>query len=101
MVLSVLKRKTAIQDPEEWDRRAEHLLERLRPYLQRQPGFSGIELSRDEHGELREVTHWRSQDDCRRYVRGGAAASAATMSDAFLPTAPYPNGNWVRETREE
>jgi hypothetical protein len=22
---------------------------------------------------------------------------AATILDAFFPTAPYPNGNWVRE----
>ena len=100
MVVSVLRRKTAVRDPEEWDKRAARLLDRLRPYLERQPGFAGIELRREEGGSLVEETRWRSLDDCRRYVREGAAAMAATMSDALLPTAPYPNGTWVRETHE-
>jgi len=30
----------------------------------------------------------------------GAAAMAATWLDAFFPTAPFPNGTWVRETVE-
>lgn len=101
MVVSVLKRKTAIQDPEEWDKRAARLLERLRPHLEQQAGFAGIELRREDGGALVEETRWKSGDDCRRYVREGAAAMAATMSDALLPTAPYPNGGWLRETREE
>jgi heme-degrading monooxygenase HmoA len=100
MVESVLRRKTAIRDPEEWDRRAAGLLERLRPLLERQRGFAGIELSRGEGGALTEVTRWASPEDCARYVRGGAAATAATIADAFLPTAPYPDGAWLRETRE-
>ncbi len=101
MIVSVLSRKTATSDPAEWDTRAERLLERLRPFLERQPGFAGIELSHGEGGELTEATHWRSLADCQRYVREGAAATAATMSDALLPTAPYPNGAWRRETRED
>ena len=101
MIVSVLSRKTAISDPAEWDTRAERLLERLRPFLARQPGFADIELSRGDGGEMTEATHWRSMADCQRYVREGAAATAATMSDAVLPTAPYPNGTWRRETREE
>lgn len=100
MVVSVLSRKTAIGDPEEWDKRAARLLERLTPFLERQAGFLGIDLSRGEGGALTEETRWQSPDDCRRYVREGAAAMAATMSDALLPTAPYPNGAWLRETRE-
>lgn len=100
MIESVLTRKTAIRDAQEWERRAGRLLERLRPFLERQPGFEGIDLSSDGRGALTEVTRWRSMDDCRRYVRGGAAATAATMSDALLPTAPYPNGSWQRETQE-
>ena len=28
------------------------------------------------------------------------AAMVATMLDAFFPTAPFPDGNWVRETVE-
>lgn len=99
MVVSILMRRTAIADPEEWDKRAARLLERLRPFLERQPGFEGVDLVRDDAGALTETTRWASEDDCRRYVREGAAAMAATISDGFLPTAPYPNGNWLRETR--
>lgn len=100
MIVSTLKRKTAIADREEWDKRAERLLARLRPYLERQPGFAGIELKLADGGDMTEATSWQSNEDCERYVRGGAAATAATMSDALLPTAPYPNGAWARETSE-
>ena len=100
MVVSVLRRKTAIRDAEEWDKRAARLLDRLRPYLERQPGFAGIDVRHGDGSALIEETRWRSPDDCRRYVREGGAAMAATMSDALLPTAPYPNGAWLRETRE-
>lgn len=99
MVVSKLIRKTAIKDAEEFDKRAERYLSRVRPYLERQPGFEGVELVREDRG-LVETTRWATMDDCRRYVREGAAAMVATMADAALPTAPYPNGAWVRETEE-
>lgn len=98
VVVSLLRRKTAIRDAEEWERRAALLLERLRPFLERQPGFLGIELLRGDGGSMEERTRWASPGDCQRYVRGGAAAMAATISDALLPTAPYPDGTWRRET---
>lgn len=101
MVVSKLTRKTAIVDRDEWQQRADRFLEQARPFLERQPGFAGIELRRGNGGELTEETRWQSMDDCRRYVREGAAATVATMADALLPTAPYPNGAWVRETYEE
>ncbi len=101
MIVSILTRKTAIQDAEEWDKRAARMMERLRPHLERQPGFSGVDVSRDDGGRLVEETRWQSEDDRRRYVRGGAAAMSATIADAILPTAPYPNGTWSRETRED
>lgn len=101
MIVSVLTRQTAITAPEEWDKRAQRLQERLRPFLERQPGFAGVEISQGEGGRLTEATRWQSMADCQRYVREGAAATAATMSDALLPTAPYPNGTWLRETRDE
>ncbi|MEX1253080.1 MAG: hypothetical protein WEE64_01935 [Dehalococcoidia bacterium] len=100
MIVSLLQRKTAIADAGEWQQRADRLLDRLRPLLERQPGFQGIELWRGEDGRLAELTRWASHDDCRRYVRGGAAATAATISDAILPTAPYPDGGWERDTYE-
>ena len=99
MVISTLTRKTAIADPEEFAKRAERYLARVRPILEKQPGFAGVELVREDGG-LVETTRWASMDDCRRYVREGAAALVATMADAALPTAPYPNGTWRRETNE-
>ncbi len=99
MVISRLIRKTAIAGAEEWSKRAERFLERARPFLERQPGFAGIELIREDSG-LVETTRWQSLDDCRRYVRDGGAATVATMADALLPTAPYPNGTWTRENTE-
>jgi hypothetical protein len=100
MVISILRRKTAIADAAEWDHRAARMLERVRPYLERQEGFAGIGVRRENGGALVEETRWETAEDCRRYVREGAAATVATMADALLPTAPYPNGAWVRETSE-
>jgi len=102
MVVSTLKRSTTVRDPEEFEKRKLGLLARLAPYLQRQPGFVSHELRREgDGGAMVEVTAWRSMDDCRAYLRNGAAAMAATWLDAFFPTAPYPDGNWVRATVEQ
>jgi heme-degrading monooxygenase HmoA len=92
---------TVVREAGEWEKREQALLGRLLPYLQRQPGFVSHELRReDDAGQMIEVTRWQSMDDCRAYLRNGAAAMAATWLDAFFPTAAYPNGNWVRETAE-
>lgn len=102
MVISTLRRRTTVTKPEDWSAREERLLARLRPHLERQPGFVSHELRReDDAGSMAEVTQWRTAADCRAYLRNGAAAMAATMLDAAFPTAPYPNGNWVRETVEQ
>jgi hypothetical protein len=102
MVVSTLKRHSTVRDPEEFEKRKQALLARLVPYLQRQAGFVSHELRSDgDNGAMVEITAWRTMDDCRAYLRGGAAAMAATWLDAFLPTAPYPNGNWLRENVEQ
>jgi Antibiotic biosynthesis monooxygenase len=102
MIVSTLRRTCTVTAQEEWDKRSAALLARLTPYLQTQPGFVAHELRRDsDGGAMVETTWWRSEDDCRAFLRGGAAAMASTWLDAFLPTAPFPNGNWVRETIEQ
>ena len=102
MIVSTLRRTTTITKPEEWATRSEALCARLLPYLQQQPGFVSHDLKRDgDRGGMVEVTSWRTADDCRAYLRNGAAAMAATMLDAYFPTAPFPNGNWLRETSEQ
>jgi hypothetical protein len=70
--------------------------------MQGQPGFVSRDMRRDgDAGGMVEVTTWQTADDCRNYLRKGGAAMAATILDAFFPTAPYPDGNWVRETVEQ
>jgi hypothetical protein len=101
MVTSTLRRKTTVTDAGDWEKRQAALLGRLLPYLEKQPGFVSHEMQRDgDAGDMTQVTTWRSMDDCRAYLRQGAAAMAATWLDAFFPTAPYPDGTWVRETVE-
>jgi hypothetical protein len=100
MIVSVLQRKTAVRDAAQAQQRADALLGRLRTLLERQDGFFDVELSLGEDGALTETTRWRSWDAYYGYLRGGPAATAATIADAFLPTAPYPNGNWTRSTHE-
>jgi heme-degrading monooxygenase HmoA len=102
MFVATLRRQTTITKPDEFEQRKAALLERLLPYLQKQPGFLSHELTRDgDSGAMVEVTRWTTEDDRRRYLRGGAAAMAATWLDGYLPTAPYPNGAWLREYSTE
>ncbi len=98
MVIHVMTRKVAMK-PEDWEKRAQFLRDRLTPVLKKQPGFQGWTLLRSSDGaSMTEVTQWASADDCRRYVRAGGAATAATIMDAIVPTAPYPDGAWQRST---
>jgi len=102
MVVSTLTRMTVVRDAEEFAKREAALAGRMAPLMQKQPGFVSREMRRDgEDGGMVEVTRWQTADDCRNYLRNGGAAMAATILDAFFPTAPYPNGNWVRETVEQ
>jgi heme-degrading monooxygenase HmoA len=97
MIRSTLRRQTTVTDPAEFDKRHAALMGRLLPVLQRQPGFVSHEMSRDgDGGAMVEVTSWETEDALRSYLREGGAAMAATILDAFFPTAAYPNGNWVR-----
>lgn len=101
MIRSTLTRKTTVTDNDEFTKRQAALEARLLPLLEKQPGFVSHEMRADGGpGGMVQVTMWQSDTDCRAYLRNGAAAMAATMLDAFFPTAPFPNGNWVRESAE-
>ena len=101
MIVATLMRTTLVADSGEFEKRRAALLARVLPYLERQPGFVAHDLRREgDGGGMIETTTWSAEADCRAFLRGGAAAMAATWLDAFLPTAPYPNGNWVRTTSE-
>jgi heme-degrading monooxygenase HmoA len=101
MIVATLSRTTIVTQQDEFEKRRGALQARLLPYLERQPGFVAHELRREgDGGAMIETTTWRAESDCRTFLRQGAAAMAATWLDAFLPTAPYPNGNWIRTTVE-
>jgi hypothetical protein len=99
MITATLRRKTTIAAADDFEKRRTGVSAKILPYLQRQPGFVAHEIARvGDAGWMTETTTWRTEDDCRRYLRGGAAAMCATWLDWALPTAPFPDGNWVRTT---
>jgi heme-degrading monooxygenase HmoA len=101
MIRSTLTRTTTVADVAEFEKRQAALEGRLLPLLQKQPGFVSHEMRREGNaGAMVQVTVWTTDADCRAYLRNGAAAMAATMLDAFFPTAPFPDGNWVRENHD-
>ncbi|MEX0682344.1 MAG: hypothetical protein WD904_09535 [Dehalococcoidia bacterium] len=102
MVLSILTRKTRIADRTQWQALVDGVLPKLMAVLEAEQGFVSIEYfwNIDEPGHFAQVTTWQSTDDCRSYVRNGAAATVATLEDAVIPTAPHPDGAWVRRNFE-
>ncbi len=102
MVISILLRKTRITDRARWQSQIAAVLPKVRALLESEPGFVSVQYlwSADEDGAMAQITTWQTLDDCHRYVRGGPAASVATIEDAAIPTAPHPDGAWVRKTFE-
>ncbi len=100
MIVSVLTRKTRIAEQPVWAAALEIAMPRILDVLQREAGFVSVEYlwGVDEPGLTAQVTRWRSEADCARYVRGGGAARVATIEEAAVPTAAYPDGAWVRNT---
>ncbi len=100
-VVSTLRRTTTVTAADDFAQRQAALLSRLMPLLEGQPGFLSHEMRQEDAGGMVEVTRWASMDECRAYLRNGGAAMAATILDAFFPTAAYPDGTWVRENTAE
>lgn len=102
MVISILTRKTRVTDRDQWQALLEGVLPKLKAVMEAEPGFAGVEYlwSLDEPGRFAQITSWDSADECQNYVRGGAAATVATLEDAVIPTAAYPDGAWVRDSYE-
>jgi hypothetical protein len=101
MIRSTLTRKTTVADASEFAKRQSALEGRLLPLLQKQPGFVSHDMRAEgPPGSMVQVTTWQTEAECRAYLRNGAAAMAATILDAFFPTAAFPEGNWVRENTE-
>ena len=102
MVVSILTRKTRIRDRAQWEAALAKVLPKIKELLAAEGGFASVEYawSAENGGEFVQITTWKSLDDCKAYVRGGGAATVATMEDAAVPTAPHPGGAWVRKTFE-
>jgi hypothetical protein len=94
-VTSRLERNTQVTSSDEWEKRRARLESVVKPLLEKQPGFRGVEIEWSD-GRLVETTTWDSEDNCRSYIRNGGAATVATYADQVIPTAAYPNGTWVR-----
>ncbi len=102
MVVSILMRKTRIADRAKWDSALQAVLPKIRQVVEGQPGFVSMQYlwNAYEEGATAQITTWKSEEDCRRYVREGAAATVATLEEAAVPTALHPNGAWMRSTYE-
>jgi heme-degrading monooxygenase HmoA len=99
MVTSILIRQTRITERAVWQASLGTVLPKIRKLLESQAGFVSLQYlwGADEPGRIAQITTWKSEGDCRRYIREGGAATVATIEDAAVPTAAYPNGNWVRQ----
>ncbi len=103
MFVSVMSRRTAITDGAQWRERLHRGLARIRGPLEKYPGFQGVDYfwGAANDGQMLEVSRWSSRTEFEACLEGGGYATAATFLDAMLPTAPYPNGNWVRQDWEQ
>ncbi len=103
LFISVMTRRTAVADKAQWQERLKRALPRVTAAMGRYAGFSGVEYlwAASNDGAMAEVTRWSSRANYEAYLKGGGAATAATTLDAFLPTAAYPNGNWLRQSYEQ
>jgi heme-degrading monooxygenase HmoA len=97
-----MTRRTAIKDRAQWEESLRRALPRLEALMRRAAGFESVHylFGVEGDGSMAEVTRWRSRAEYDAYLRNGLAATAATILDAALPTAPYPDGNWARQSFE-
>jgi hypothetical protein len=100
MVISIVTRKTSVKDRAQWQSRLEAALPAILAVLKAERGFTGVEYlwGAEDDGGMAQITRWETLEDCLRYVRGGGAATVALREDRAMPTAPYPDGAWLRRT---
>ncbi len=100
MIVSIVCRKTSVKERGQWRERLKGVLPKIEGELGGQRGFLGMEYlwGVEDDGAMAQVTRWETLEDCQRYVREGPAATVAMLEDRALPTAPHPDGAWVRRT---
>jgi heme-degrading monooxygenase HmoA len=102
MVVSILRRKSRVTDRTRWESQLASVLPKITAILANSSGFVSVQYAWDvnDEGAFAQITTWNSEDDCKRYVREGAAATIATIEEAAIPTALHPDGRWLRQTYE-
>lgn len=102
MIISIVMRKTALEERAQWESRLAEALPKIMEVLQGEPGFVSVQYlwGAEGDGEMGQITTWQTVDDCRRYVREGAAATVGAYEDRAVPTASHPDGAWLRRTYE-
>jgi hypothetical protein len=102
MVVSILRRRSRVTDRARWEGQLAGILPQITAVLQKTPGFVSVQYAWDvnDEGAFAQITTWQSDEDCRRYVREGAAATIGTLEEAAIPTALHPDGKWLRQTYE-
>jgi hypothetical protein len=98
MIVSILTRNTRIKEREVWEAALTTVMPRIREVLEGEPGYASVEYfwGLGDAGCIAQMTKWENEESCQNYIRNGAAATVATIEEAVVPTAPYPNGAWVR-----
>jgi hypothetical protein len=98
MIISILMRQTRLTERSVWEASLGTVMPKIEEVLGKSPGFVSVQYvwGVDEPGGIAQITTWQTEQDCRRYIREGNAATVATIEDAAVPTAAYPNGSWVR-----
>ncbi len=102
MIISIVTRKTSVAERAQWQSRLDGVLPKITEALKSEAGFAGVQYlwGTEDDGVMGQITRWQTLDDCLRYVRDGGAATVAMLEDRAVPTAPYPDGAWVRRTFE-
>ncbi len=102
MVISIVIRKTSVTERAQWQSRLDGALLKIREVLEAERGFVDVQYlwGSEDDGVMGQITRWETLEHCRRYVREGGAATVAMLEDRAVPTAPYPDGAWVRRTFE-
>ncbi len=102
MVVSIVMRKTAVQERAQWEARLAEALPQIKRVLQGEQGFVSVQYlwGAEGDGEMGQITTWQTLEDCRCYVREGGAATVGAYEDRAVPTASHPDGTWLRKTYE-
>lgn len=90
MVVSVATRVTSLRTKAEYEQRLGRVLPEIEKVLRAQPGFVSVEFrwGINGDGQISNMTTWATDEDAKRYVRGGAAATVDWLDQMAVPSTP-------------